>query len=203
MGDEANRSKGSVAEAISPVATVVLTILGLARVAPEFLIVIVTGVVLGIVALLGVNTNELTAIAVIAFGTALVLSSSSAMRLHLLRLSLTRPYERAQHLASHTSASEILSSSAGILGLAGLSTIVLEFLALAGFSPVVLVLIALLTLVSAKTLDGIEFTDARVSDTEGRAHRAVSAAWAYCHSLSTPIGFRVGGHSARRSTSNV
>jgi hypothetical protein len=44
------------------------------------------GVILGIIALLGISTLELTAIAVIAFGSALILSSNSALRLHFFKL---------------------------------------------------------------------------------------------------------------------
>ncbi len=212
MPDEANRNKGSIGESVAALATVVLTILALAHVVPEYLIAIATiifgatlllhgsaivaeyarlsarrdaatasvptvgdgglsavflagaaGVVLGILALLGISTNELTAIAVIAFGAALILSSNSGIRMHLLSLSLATPDERAQRLASDALAGEMLSSSAGIFGLVGLSAIVLGILALAGFSPVVLILIALLALGSVTALNGIDFTDAMVS----------------------------------------
>lgn len=207
MADDANRTKGSVAETIAALVTIVLTILGLAHVAPEFLVAIATivfgaalilrgsatvaeyaritaqpsgatigdgglsavflagaaGIVLGILALLGINTAQLTAIAVIAFGAALILSSSLALRVHLLRASLARPDDRTQRVANEALASELLSSSAGIFGLAGLSAIVLGILALAGFSPVVLILIALLALGSVSAVNGVDITDAMVT----------------------------------------
>lgn len=212
MPDQASRNKGSMGETVAALATIVLTILGLAHIVPEFLVAIATiifgatlllrgsamiaeyarlsvgpsaatasaasvgdsglsaiflagaaGVVLGILALLGINTHELTAIAVIAFGAALILSSSSVIRMHLLRLSLATPDERAQRLANDALAGDMLSSSPGIFGLVGLSAIVLGILALAGFSPVVLILIALLALGSVTALNGIDFTDAMVS----------------------------------------
>ncbi len=212
MPDETSRNKGSVGETVAALATIVLTILGLAHVVPDYLVAIATitfgatlllhgsamvaeyarlsvhpgaatasaatvgdgglsavflagaaGVVLGILAILGISTPELTAIAVIAFGGALILSSSSAIRLHLLRLSWATPDERAQRLASDALAGEMLSSSAGVFGLVGLSAIVLGILALAGFSPVVLILIALLALGSVTALNGIDFTGAMVS----------------------------------------
>jgi hypothetical protein len=212
MPDEATRRKGSLGPSIAALATIVLTILGLAHVVPEYLVAIATivfgatlllhgsamvaeyarlnarpgaatasaaitrdgglsvvflagaaGVVLGILALLGISTIELTAIAVIAFGAASILSSSSEMRMHLLSLSLATPDERAQRLAGDALAGEMLSSSAGIFGLVGLSAIVLGILALAGFSPVVLILIALLALGSVTALNGVDFTDAIVS----------------------------------------
>jgi hypothetical protein len=180
MAEEVSRNKGSVAEAICALVTIVLTILALAHVAPNFLVAIATivfgaalllhgstalaeygrmyvqaggsssptmpvsdgglsavllagaaGVVLGILALLGISTTELTAIAVIAFGGALVLGSSSALRLHLFKLALAKADERVQRLASDALAGEMLSSSAGFFGLAGLSAIVLGILALA------------------------------------------------------------------------
>lgn len=210
MPDEAARSRGSVAETIAALVTIVLTILGLAHVVPEFLVAIATivfgaalllhgsatvaeygrmnvqpgaasaatigdsglsavllagaaGIVLGILALLGISTTELTAIAVIAFGGALILSSGSALRMHLFRLASAKADERTQRLASDALASEVLSSSAGVFGLAGLSAIVLGILALAGFNPVVLVLIALLALGSVNAINGIDVTDAMVS----------------------------------------
>lgn len=206
MADEANRNKGSVAETIAALVTIVLTILALAHVAPEFLVAIATivfgaalllhgsatvaeyarmaapsaatigdgglsavflagvaGVVLGILALLGISTVQLTAIAVIAFGAALILSSSLALRVHLTRVSLARPDNHPQHLASEALASEMLSSSAGVFGMAGLSAIVLGILALAGFNPVILILIALLSLGSVSAVSGVDITDAMVS----------------------------------------
>jgi hypothetical protein len=76
-------------------------------------------VVLGVLGLLGVSTTELTAIAVIAFGGALVLGSSSpAPRMHLFKLALAKTNERVQRLASDPWAGDMLSSSAGIFGLA-------------------------------------------------------------------------------------
>jgi hypothetical protein len=212
MAEEVSRNKGSVAEAICALVTIVLTILALAHIAPNFLVAIATivfgaalllhgsatlaeygrmcvqvgtstaptmpasdgglsavllagaaGVVLGILALLGISTTELTAIAVIAFGGALILGSSSALRIHLFKVALAKADERVQRLASDVLAGEMLSSSAGIFGLAGLSAIVLGILALAGFSPVVLVLIALLALGSVSTINGIDLTSAMMS----------------------------------------
>ena len=211
MQDE-TRNRGSMAQSVAALATVVLTILGLAHVVPEYLVAIATivfgaalllrgsatlgeyarlslrpgtatssavpisdgglsavllagaaGVVLGILALLRISTLELTAIAVIAFGAALILSSSSGIRMHLLRLSLATPDERAQRFASDALAGEMLSSSPGIFGLVGLAAIVLGILALAAFSPVVLILIALLALGSVTALSGLDLADVMLS----------------------------------------
>jgi hypothetical protein len=196
-------SSNSIAQAIASIATVILTILGLAHVAPTFLVAIATitfgaalllhggtmlgeyarlvrqasatsaamlgggdlsavllagaaGVVLGILALLGISSTELTAIAVIAFGSALILSSHSAMRMHFFRLTAARPDERVQRAASDMLAGELLSSSAGTYGLVGLAAIVLGILALAGFSPTILVLIALLALGGVTVVNGVD-----------------------------------------------
>lgn len=207
MAEEGNLGKRPVAEAISAVVTIVLTILGLAQVAPNFLVAIATiafgsalllrgsatiaeyarlqvtsspaipvggsgltaillagaaGVVLGILALLRINTLELTAIAVIAFGSALILSSSSPLRMHLYRQA-ARPDERASTLGAETLAAEMLSSAIGIYGLTGLAAIVLGILALAGFSPVYLVLIALLALGSVSLINAVDFSAIIVS----------------------------------------
>jgi hypothetical protein len=196
-------SSNSIAQAIASIATVILTILGLAHVAPNFLVAIATitfgaalllhgasmlgeyarltrqssatspaaigggglsvvllagaaGIVLGILALLGISPSELTAIAVIAFGSALILSSNSALRMHFFRLAMARPDEPAQRVAGDMLAGELLSSSAGTYALVGLAAIVLGILALAGFAPVVLVLIALLALGGVTVVNGID-----------------------------------------------
>lgn len=189
----------SIAQAIAAIATVILTILGLAHVAPNFLVAIATitfgaalllygasmlgeyarlarqasaaaasmlgggglsavllagaaGIVLGILALLGIAPSELTAIAVIAFGSALILSSHSALRMHLFKVAARSDARGAGDML----ASELLSSSGGTYGLVGLAAIVLGILALAGFAPVVLVLIALLALGGVSVINGVD-----------------------------------------------
>jgi hypothetical protein len=143
MPDEASRDRNSLKEAVAGLATVILAILGLARVVPEFFVAIATivygtelllrgsaiiaeyarihnvrpgtaaahprdgglsaellagsvGIVLCILALLRISTDELTpAIAIIAFGAALILSEVG-LRVHLLRLPLTAADKMAQ-----------------------------------------------------------------------------------------------------------
>jgi hypothetical protein len=209
MAEEAT-SRGPIGEAIGSIVTIVLTILGLASVAPNFLVAIATiafgaalllhgsallgeyarlanqagagtsaavgggglsavllagaaGIILGILALLGINPVILTAIAVIAFGSALILSSNSALRLHLFKLATTKGDERTQRLTGDILGGEMLSSSAGIYGLTGLAAIVLGILALAGFTPVVLVLVALLALGSVNVVNGIDVSGVLIS----------------------------------------
>lgn len=212
MPDDTSRNTTSNAEIVAALATVVLTILGLAHVVSEYLVAIATivfgatlllhgsaviaeyarantraattapsvvqtgdgglsvvllagaaGIVLGILAILGISTHELTAIAVIAFGAALILGASLTLRVHLLRLSSAIADERTQRLGSEALASDLLSSTAGIFGLTGLAAIVLGILALAGFAPVVLVLIALLVLGSVTALVQIDLSSVLVN----------------------------------------
>jgi hypothetical protein len=205
MAEKTSSSRGPIGEAIGSIVTVVLTILGLAHVAPNFLMAIATiafgaalllhgsamlgdyarlagradenisaalgggglssillagaaGIILGILALLDIAPVELTAIAVIAFGSALILGTNSTLRLHLFKFAAANTNERTQRLANEIMASEMLSSSAGIYGLTGLAAIVLGILALAGFSAVTLVLIALLALGAVNIVNGIDAT---------------------------------------------
>jgi hypothetical protein len=209
MAEDTRSTKIPTGEAIGSIVTIVLTILGLAHVAPNFLVAIATiafgaalllhgsatlgeyvrlasqagdgasaagggglsaillagaaGIILGILALLGITTIELTAIAVIAFGSALILSSNLALRLHLVRLTTLTADERTRRIASDMLAGELLSSSAGVYGLTGLSAIVLGILALAGFSPTTLILIALLGLGSVNVINNIDMSGVMVN----------------------------------------
>jgi hypothetical protein len=88
------------------------------------------GVVLGVLALLGIAPAALTAAAVIAFGSALVLSSNSVRHLYLLKTSASRM--AGPQIASEFVAGEMTSSSAGVQTLAGLAAIILGILAVAG-----------------------------------------------------------------------
>jgi hypothetical protein len=108
------------------------------------------GIVLGVLALLGIASAALTAIAVIAFGSALVLSSGAVRQLYLLR---------GQALIAARSGPEMLagqmvSGSAGIQMLTGLSAVVLGVLAVAGHSTRMLTLVALLVLGITVLLSG-------------------------------------------------
>ncbi len=116
------------------------------------------GIVLGILAILGINSGTLTPVAVIAYGTALLLSSNAVWRLYLLRRA-----SRVQTLASASSsmiggemvASEMASGSAGLQALAGLAAIVLGIIALAGnANDLTLNLVALLALGATLILTG-------------------------------------------------
>jgi hypothetical protein len=114
------------------------------------------GIVLGVLALLGINPGVLTPVATIAFGTALVLSSNAVWHLYMLRrVASTRPESQGQIGGGELLASEMASGSAGIQALAGLAAIVLGVLAVAGTTnDLTLNLIALLALGSTLVLTG-------------------------------------------------
>jgi hypothetical protein len=102
----------------------------------------IAGIVLGVLALLGLRAPVLTAAAVIAFGTALVISSSAVWQL------LTSPLIAAR-LPAHAPmvrfiASEVAAGSVGLQAMAGLAVIVLGVLAVCGIYTVPLTLTALL-----------------------------------------------------------
>jgi hypothetical protein len=101
----------------------------------------VGGIILGILALLGVSSIELVAIAVIAFGAAMLISSNASMRLRVIVGAPANVDPVIEQLVRDTA-----SDTAGLQTMTGLSAVVLGILALSGFSPNVLVLIALLGL---------------------------------------------------------
>jgi hypothetical protein len=111
----------------------------------------VAGIVLGILALLGIAAPTLTAISVIAFGAALLLSSNSVRHLSVLQ---TMGRAEAPRAGAELLAGEMASGSASVQMLAGLAAIVLGVLAVAGVNPNILTLAALIILGSAIILAG-------------------------------------------------
>ncbi|MEJ2344967.1 MAG: hypothetical protein P8076_02215 [Gammaproteobacteria bacterium] len=188
---------GSAAEIVGGVAAVVLAILGLAHVAPRFMLTIATiaigaallfegasiaaeysklltrttestfeatemgggmtaqmaagiaGVVLGILALLGLDSMILAPAAAIVFGTALAFSSGMISRLNDLKIETSGAHATARKVAR-----EAVSASAGTQVLIGLGTVVLGILALVGIAPMVLSLVALLSVGASVLLSG-------------------------------------------------
>lgn len=110
------------------------------------------GLVLGVLALIGIEPTVLTAIAVIAFGCALVLSSNSVRHLYMLQTATSRAL--ATRSGGEVLAGEMASGSAGVQVLAGLAAIVLGILALAGNYPATLMLAALIVLGATVVLTG-------------------------------------------------
>jgi hypothetical protein len=115
----------------------------------------VGGIVLGILALLGSAPGTLTAIAIIAFGTALLLSSNSVRHLSMLQTTCRSETPRA---GAELLVGEMASGSASIQTLAGLAAIVLGILAVAGINQSILMLAALIVLGSAVILTGSALT---------------------------------------------
>ncbi len=112
------------------------------------------GIILGILALLGINPAVLTSAAIIAFGAALMLSSNSVWHLHHLKRASLATAEQSSASGSEILANEMAFGSAGMQALAGLAAIVLGILALAGNNPEVLSLVALLALGGTLILTG-------------------------------------------------
>jgi hypothetical protein len=119
---------------------------------PSMFLVGAAGIVLGVLALLGMAPAVLIAVAVIAFGSALVLSSNSVRQLYLLQAASSPAV--VPRMGGVFLAGEMASSSAGVQLLAGLATIVLGILAVAGTNPGMLTLMALLVLGVSVILTG-------------------------------------------------
>jgi hypothetical protein len=116
------------------------------------------GIVLGILALLGIAAHVLTSSAIIAFGAALVLSANTVWHLHTVKrasLTTTQPAAPAPVSTAEMLANEMAFGSATVQALAGLAAIVLGVIALAGGgNPTTLTLVALLALGGTLILTG-------------------------------------------------
>ena len=121
------------------------------------------GIVLGILSLLGIFPQTLISIAVVAFGGALLLSSSSVWRLYRMKTAWHRIGAVSPISGSDILAGEMASGSAAMQCLAGLAVIVLGILAVTGNNPTVLSLVALLVLGSTALLTGSTLTAAVTS----------------------------------------
>lgn len=118
------------------------------------------GIVLGVLALIGISPQTLTGAALIAFGSALLLSSNSVWRLYRAkqasyRAGATRTFSGAEFLAG-----EMASGSAVLQSLSGLAAIVLGILAITGTNPSVLILVGLLVLGATLLLTGSTLSSA-------------------------------------------
>lgn len=117
------------------------------------------GIVLGILALLGIYSVTLASVAVIAFGAALVLSSNAVWQLYRMKQTSFHARSRVT-TGSEILASEMASSSAAMQCLAGLAAIVLGILAVAGFNAAILTLVGLLVLGATVLLTGSTLSSA-------------------------------------------
>ena len=109
----------------------------------------IAGVVLGILALLGLDMLTLTASAVIVYGAALTLSSGMTSRLNDLKIEVSGAHQSAQRVAH-----EAVTAASGTQVLVGLAAGVLGILALVGVAPTVLVLVGLLAIGTSLLLSG-------------------------------------------------
>jgi hypothetical protein len=135
------------------------------------------GIVLGILSLIGIFPQMLVSIAVIAFGGALVLSSSSVWHLYRLQNASQRIGAASPVSGSDILAGEMASGSAAMQCLAGLAAIVLGILAVTGIHPAVLSLVGLLVLGSTVLLTGSTLTAAVTSFMEPTASVNRGSSW--------------------------
>lgn len=120
----------------------------------------IAGIVLGVLALLGIHATVLTSVAVIAFGSALVISSSAVWQL-LTSRSVAMRFQARTAMVRFV-ASEVAAGSAGMQAMAGLAVIVLGILAVCGIYTGPLTLIALLVAGAAILLTGSTLTGTMV-----------------------------------------
>jgi hypothetical protein len=102
----------------------------------------VAGIILGVLALLGVHPAILDSVAVIAFGGALIVSSSAVWQL-LTSRSVAMRFPTTSSML-RVVASEVATGSSTLQAMAGLAVIVLGILAVSGTMSEYLALIALL-----------------------------------------------------------
>ncbi len=102
------------------------------------------GIILGVLALLGVAANELIAVSIIVFGSAITGGSCLKAKLACMECCPCEKCEAVRRVA-HESA----MAAAGAHALVGLAVVILGILALLGHNPTVLSLVALLVLGSA------------------------------------------------------
>ena len=122
----------------------------------------IAGIVLGILALLGIASYTLTAVSAIAFGAALMLSAQSVRRLYRMQSELRRTSVNTYSVREFL-AGEMAAGSAGIQFAAGLGALVLGILAVvmaATMRSEVLTIVALLivgltNIISGSTLSGL------------------------------------------------
>jgi hypothetical protein len=107
------------------------------------------GIVLGILALLGIEFEPLTSIAVIVFGCGLIMGSAVVSRLNALKASASGADSTAQKVVG-----EIVSGAMGMQVLVGVSAVVLGILSLIGIRPLTLTLVALLAIGASALLTG-------------------------------------------------
>lgn len=114
----------------------------------------VSGIVLGILALLSIVPLVLCAAALIAFGGALLLGSASVRNVHQLQTAMRRAGGATTQGGNEILAGEMAAGSAGAQVLTGVAAIVLGILALSGVHSLALVLVGLLVVGASNILAG-------------------------------------------------
>lgn len=113
----------------------------------------IAGIVLGILSLLGFDANLLASIAIIVFGSALMMGSGVLSRLNSIKMSIANPEHNG-----HRMIEDLVSAATGTQILVGLAAIVLGILALIGLHTLTLNLVALLGIGAAILLSGSAIT---------------------------------------------
>jgi hypothetical protein len=112
----------------------------------------ITGVVLGILALLGIAPTSLCSVALIVLGGALLFGSAEKKRLASLHTSRFALSDRTRHAID-----EAIEAAAGGDLMVGIGAVVLGILALLGLAPATLVLVGYLGVGAALLLSGSAF----------------------------------------------
>jgi hypothetical protein len=112
------------------------------------------GVVLGVLALINIVPETLIAIAVIAFGGAMVLSSNAVWHLYRAKQATERLGAMRVRSGGEILAAEMASGSAAMQCLGGLTAIILGIVAVTGTNLMVVTLVGLLVLGATALLTG-------------------------------------------------
>lgn len=114
-----------------------------------------SGIVLGILALLGITPLVLCGAALIAFGATMLLASGSVRNVHQLQSAVRRAGAVTTTMRTNELlANEMAAGSAGAQLLCGIAALVLGIVALSGIYSMVLVLVGLLVVGASNILAG-------------------------------------------------
>jgi len=133
---------------------------------PALFMVGAAGIVLGVLALLNIAAGTLISCAVIAFGTALLVSSNSVWHLYRAKQASQQMLTQRTLSGGAILAGEMGSGTSAVQCIAGVSAIVLGILAVSGVYPAVLSLVALLIMGATVLLSGSTLSGAAMSFTE-------------------------------------
>jgi hypothetical protein len=123
------------------------------------------GVVLGILALMGVVPMTLMSVAVIVFGAALLLATGTTSRLNALTYQGAGSQQTQTH---HQLAREAVAAASGVQLLLGLGAITLGILALVGITPITLVLVGFLSVGASILFSGSAIAGRMIGILTGR-----------------------------------